>query len=174
MRHHAKRRAFGRRHGPRIALVRGLVYSLVEHGRIKTTLAKAKEARRHVEKAITLGQRKVRCTRAVCCCHVIRTRKSSAFWPTILRSALRNALADTLASSKSVRVLEIKPTPHILSSSTMSQRRASEEVKGDKGLKKRTRKKVAEGERHRKHASARFPTAPVVCVAICTRKFLIR
>jgi large subunit ribosomal protein L17 len=28
----------------------------VEHGRIKTTLAKAKELRRHVEKAVTLGK----------------------------------------------------------------------------------------------------------------------
>lgn len=56
MRHRAKRRNFGRRYGPRIALIRGLVYSLVEHGRIKTTLAKAKETRRHVEKAITLAK----------------------------------------------------------------------------------------------------------------------
>jgi len=33
------------------------VVSLVEHGRIKTTLAKAKELRRHVERAVTLGKR---------------------------------------------------------------------------------------------------------------------
>jgi large subunit ribosomal protein L17 len=38
-------------------LIRGLVYSLVEHGRIKTTLARAKEVRRHVERAITVGKR---------------------------------------------------------------------------------------------------------------------
>jgi large subunit ribosomal protein L17 len=49
--------SFSRRQGPRIALIRGLVYSLVENGRIKTTLAKAKEVRRHVEKAITLGKK---------------------------------------------------------------------------------------------------------------------
>jgi large subunit ribosomal protein L17 len=29
----------------------------VEHGRIKTTLAKAKELRRHVERAVTLGKK---------------------------------------------------------------------------------------------------------------------
>jgi len=40
-----------------VALIRGLVYSLVEHGRIQTTVARAKEVRRHVEKAITLGKR---------------------------------------------------------------------------------------------------------------------
>src|SRR5215475_11509284 len=56
-RHRAKRHNFHRRHGPLKALMRGLVYSLVEHGRIKTTLAKAKEARRHVEKAVTLAKK---------------------------------------------------------------------------------------------------------------------
>ena len=57
MRHRASVKTFGRKTGPRRALLRGLVNSLVEHGRIKTTLAKAKELRRHVEKAITVGKR---------------------------------------------------------------------------------------------------------------------
>jgi large subunit ribosomal protein L17 len=34
-----------------------MVYSLVEHGRIKTTVARAKEVRRHVEKAVTLAKK---------------------------------------------------------------------------------------------------------------------
>jgi large subunit ribosomal protein L17 len=33
------------------------VNSLVEHGRITTTVAKAKELRRHVERAITMGKK---------------------------------------------------------------------------------------------------------------------
>ncbi len=57
MRHNARVKHFGRKTGPRKALWRGLVNSLVEHGRIKTTLAKAKELRRHVEKAITVGKK---------------------------------------------------------------------------------------------------------------------
>lgn len=57
MRHRAKVSHFGRKSGPRKALIRGLVTSLVEHGRIKTTLAKAKELRRHVEKAVTMGKK---------------------------------------------------------------------------------------------------------------------
>src|SRR4051794_28211364 len=57
MRHRSKRHNFHRRPGPRVALIRGMVYSLVEHGRIKTTVARAKEVRRHVEKAITLGKK---------------------------------------------------------------------------------------------------------------------
>jgi large subunit ribosomal protein L17 len=56
MRHRARVSTFGRKTGPRKALIRGLVTSLVEHGRIKTTLAKAKELRIHAEKAVTLGK----------------------------------------------------------------------------------------------------------------------
>jgi large subunit ribosomal protein L17 len=56
MRHNAKVQTFGLASGPRKALLRGLVNSLVEHGRIKTTLAKAKELRRHVERAVTTSK----------------------------------------------------------------------------------------------------------------------
>ncbi len=48
---------FSRKSGPRKALIRGLMNSLVIHGRIKTTLAKAKELRRHIERAVTLGKK---------------------------------------------------------------------------------------------------------------------
>jgi large subunit ribosomal protein L17 len=48
---------FSRKSGPRKALLRGLMVSLVEHGRIKTTVARAKEVRRHIEKAVTLGKK---------------------------------------------------------------------------------------------------------------------
>ncbi|PIT99745.1 MAG: 50S ribosomal protein L17 [Bdellovibrionales bacterium CG10_big_fil_rev_8_21_14_0_10_45_34] len=57
MRHKSQASHFGRRPGPRKALVRGLVGALVENGRIQTTVAKAKELRRHAERAVTLGKR---------------------------------------------------------------------------------------------------------------------
>lgn len=57
MRHNCKVKHFGRASGPRQALFRGLVNSLVEHGRIRTTVSKAKELRRHVERAITIGKK---------------------------------------------------------------------------------------------------------------------
>lgn len=57
MKHRARVSTFGRKSGPRKALLRGLVNSLVEHGRIKTTLAKAKELRRHAERAVTLSKK---------------------------------------------------------------------------------------------------------------------
>ena len=48
---------FSRKSGPRKALLRGLMTSLVEHGRIKTTVARAKEVRRHIERVVTLGKK---------------------------------------------------------------------------------------------------------------------
>jgi len=56
MRHRCNVKRFSRKAGARKALIRGLVTSLVEHERIRTTLPKAKELRRHVEKAVTIGQ----------------------------------------------------------------------------------------------------------------------
>ena len=56
MRHKAQVSHFGRRNDQRRALLRGLVNSLVEYGRIKTTFAKAKELRRHAERAVTIGR----------------------------------------------------------------------------------------------------------------------
>lgn len=57
MRHRSQVAHFGRGHDARRALVRGLVSSLVEHGRIETTVAKAKELRRHAERAVTLAKK---------------------------------------------------------------------------------------------------------------------
>ena len=57
MRHRRNVKHFGRKPDARKALIRGLVNSLVEHERIKTTVPKAKELRRHVEKALTLGKK---------------------------------------------------------------------------------------------------------------------
>jgi large subunit ribosomal protein L17 len=55
--HRRATKYFSRKFNARKALLRGLMVSLVEHGRIKTTVVKAKELRRHVEKAITLGKK---------------------------------------------------------------------------------------------------------------------
>lgn len=57
MHHRRRTKYFSRKFNARKALWRGLIVSLVEHGRIKTTVDKAKELRRHVEKAITLGKK---------------------------------------------------------------------------------------------------------------------
>lgn len=57
MRHKVSGRSFGRDTNQRKALLRGLVTSLIEHLKIETTVAKAKEARKIAEHIITLGKR---------------------------------------------------------------------------------------------------------------------
>ena len=53
MRHQKSGRKFSRKSGPRHALLSNLVQSLIEHERITTTDAKAKELRRVAERTIT-------------------------------------------------------------------------------------------------------------------------
>ena len=57
MRHQRSGRKLGRDSAHRKALYANLVCSLVEHGRIRTTEAKAKEVRPVAEEMITLGRR---------------------------------------------------------------------------------------------------------------------
>src|ERR1043166_823979 len=57
MRHRLAGRKLGRNSTHRIALLRNLTRALIEHERIITTLEKAKEARRYVEKIITLARK---------------------------------------------------------------------------------------------------------------------
>jgi len=55
MRHRVDGRLFGRTANQRKALLKGIVTSLLEHERIETTVAKAKEVRKIAERIITLG-----------------------------------------------------------------------------------------------------------------------
>jgi large subunit ribosomal protein L17 len=57
MRHRKAGKRLGRTTSHRLAMVRNMVTSLLEHERIVTTTPKAKEVRRVAEKMITLGKR---------------------------------------------------------------------------------------------------------------------
>src|SRR5512145_2291725 len=57
MKHRMRTRHLGRTSAHRKALFRNLVTSLLDHERIETTDAKAKELRRVAERMITLGKR---------------------------------------------------------------------------------------------------------------------
>ncbi|MDX2225542.1 MAG: 50S ribosomal protein L17 [Verrucomicrobiae bacterium] len=56
MRHRIQAQTFGRKSEHRKAMFMNLIVSLIEHGRIKTTLAKAKAARPLAEKLVTIAK----------------------------------------------------------------------------------------------------------------------
>jgi len=56
MKHGSSIRKLGRVTKQRTALLRSLAISLVKHGKIKTTEAKAKELRPYIEKLVTRGK----------------------------------------------------------------------------------------------------------------------
>jgi large subunit ribosomal protein L17 len=57
MRHRVAGRKFNRTSPHREAMLRNLVSNLFEHGRIQTTVAKAKEARKLAERCITIAKK---------------------------------------------------------------------------------------------------------------------
>src|SRR5512137_398618 len=57
MRHNCAGRKLGRTSSHRLAMMRNMVTSLIEHERLETTAAKAKELRLEAEKMITLAKK---------------------------------------------------------------------------------------------------------------------
>ena len=56
MRHGKKTFKIGRTSSHRRCMIANMLKALIEHGRIETTVVKAKELRRHADKAITLAK----------------------------------------------------------------------------------------------------------------------
>src|SRR5579863_7763913 len=57
MRHGKHTFKIGRTASHRRCMIANMLKSLIEHGRIETTVTKAKELRRHADKMITLGKK---------------------------------------------------------------------------------------------------------------------
>jgi large subunit ribosomal protein L17 len=57
MAHRIGGRKLSRKHGPRMALYKNLIVSILRYERVQTTEAKAKEIRGQVERVITLAKR---------------------------------------------------------------------------------------------------------------------
>lgn len=57
MQHQRTNRKLGMKTEHRLSMLRNMATSLIEHGRVRTTITRAKEVRRVVEKMITLGKR---------------------------------------------------------------------------------------------------------------------
>ncbi|NJL24943.1 MAG: 50S ribosomal protein L17 [Calothrix sp. SM1_5_4] len=152
MRHRSKRHNFHRRPGPRVALIRGLVYSLVEHGRIKTTVARAKEVRRHVEKAITLGKKATLHSR-----RLLLSRFPNENVVEIIATDLQKRFAKRPGGY--TRIVRVGARPGDQSDMaflefvdfTPPKAEGEETVKGDAGAKARVRTKSAERSRLRKN-----------------------
>jgi large subunit ribosomal protein L17 len=56
MKHHKNFRKFGREKNQRKSFIKGLSINLIRHGKIETTLARAKEIRPYVERLVTLAK----------------------------------------------------------------------------------------------------------------------
>ena len=76
MRHHRKTIKLGRSQAHRDALLANLAVSLIEHNRIKTTLAKAKAARPFVEKLVTKAKKNTLHTRRMALADLTHNEKA--------------------------------------------------------------------------------------------------
>lgn len=56
MRHNVDYRKLGRKTAHRLAMLQNMAVSLIRHGRIRTTLSRAKELRRLADRLVTLGK----------------------------------------------------------------------------------------------------------------------
>ena len=79
MRHRQSGRQLNRNSSHRQAMFRNMASSLVKHGVIKTTVAKAKELRRVVEPLITLAKNRQCCKSSFSICSYTRQRSSRYF-----------------------------------------------------------------------------------------------
>ena len=152
MRHRSATHSFNRRNGPRHALIRGLVISMVEHERIKTTLAKAREIRRHVEKAVTLGKTDNLNTRRVLLSRYPNQETVSKILETLSPRFKSRPGGYTRILKIGARPGDKAPMAFLeFVDYTPKSKDAAETVKGDKAAKAKTRAKLKTAKAARKN-----------------------
>jgi large subunit ribosomal protein L17 len=86
-----KGRKLGRETNQRRALMRGLACSLIQHGEITTTLAKAKELRRDFEKLVTLAKRSDLHSRRLLVARINNLELANALMDSIVKDIKRDS-----------------------------------------------------------------------------------
>ena len=151
MRHRSATHSFNRRQGPRHALIRGLVISLVEHERIKTTLAKAREIRRHVERAVTLGKKDNLNTRRVLLSRYPNQETVTKIMATLSPRFKARPGGYTRILKLGARPGDKAPMAFLEFVDYTPKAEGAETVKGDKAAKAKTRAKLKTAAAARKN-----------------------
>ncbi len=146
MRHRVRSRKLGRTSAHRVALYRNMVTSLLDHERIQTTDAKAKEVRRLAERMITLGKRGTLHARRRAL-RVIRRREVTAKVFDDLAERYRNRAGGY------TRVIKVGNRAGDAAPISLVELVEPDEVaKPEKTTKKKSRRKAAAGEGEEKPA----------------------
>jgi large subunit ribosomal protein L17 len=154
MRHNIAGRQLSRNSSHRLALMKNLVTSLLRHGRITTTIAKAKELRKHADYFITLAKEQTLASRRTAYTW-IRDREllSRLFTEYAQRFASRpggytriTRLGPRLGDAAEMALIEYLPPEggHVTAPSKSEQKRAQRaEKKAGKAGKEKVAKKAA-------------------------------
>ena len=142
MRHRRSGRKLGRDSAHRKALYSNLAGALIEHGRIKTTEAKAKEVRPIAEQMITLGRRGDLAARRQALAYLRRQETVHKLFAEVgaaLRRPAGRLLADRQARAAARATRRRWPT----SSSSTTRREAAEETQRRRLLRRRREQEAA-------------------------------
>lgn len=135
MYHLRDHRKLGRTRGHRMALLRNLVVALVQHERIETTLAKAKELRRVADRMVTLGKRGTLVSRRLALRFIHdRQALSKLFKELAPRFANRNGgytriykIGARLGDGSPMALIEYLPSPQAVKQKGLKKKKSAED-----------------------------------------------
>ena len=165
MRHHRKTIKLGRSQAHRDALLANLAVSLIEHNRIKTTLAKAKAVRPFVEKLVTKAKKNTLHTRRMALADLTHNEKAvrTLFSEVGPRCAAREGgytrivkLGARLSDSAPMAFIEWVDGPPVTEPAVAEPKKKSAKKTASKGDEKAAKPKKEDAESDAKK-SARKP-----------------